>query len=303
MGYTTWDPGAYSSYARSVAGKSGAAIFTNTSGCHDDLNPVLFRVRESCDSAANPQSTPIIIGVDETGSMGHLATEIIKGGLGTIVQGIRDRKPVPDPHILLAAIGDATCDRAPIQATQFEAGTELVAQIEKFFIEGCGGGNGGESYPIVWWLARHKTSCDAITKRGRRGYLFTIGDEAPLHVLTRHQIRHFLGAEVESDVTIEDLLAEVQSRWHVFHLITPTDATTHQDAVRKWRALLGERAMVVSDHRRLGEVIVSAMQVNEGQDVDTVTQSWDGSAALVVRNAVAALARRPRVTAVTEEAV
>lgn len=292
MGCSRWDDSAYRSYSRQAQTKTQAEIFTNRSGCHADLDPTKFAVRESCDSAQNPNSTPIIIGVDETGSMGILAETIIKQGLGVIVQGIYDRKPVPDPHILLAAIGDANCDSAPIQTTQFEADVCLTKQIEKFFIEGNGGGNGGESYPLVWWFASHKTKCDAILKHHRMGYVFTVGDEAPHKVLPRKQIQRFLGGNAEADIKIEQLLEGVTANWNVFHLITPTDATQYQNAVKKWRDLLGERAIEVDDHNRLGEIIVSVMQVNEGQDADDVAKSWDGSTGLVVGKAVSGLAKR-----------
>ncbi|MEN6336613.1 MAG: hypothetical protein ABFE13_18805 [Phycisphaerales bacterium] len=292
MGNATWNDSVYTDYSKSIAGKSQEDIFTNRSGCHDDLNPAKFGVRESCDSPANPQSTPVIIGVDETGSMGMLATTIIKKSLGIIIQGIYDRKPVTDPHVLLAAIGDATCDDAPIQTTQFEADIRLAQQIEKFFIEGNGGGNGGESYPILWWFAAHKTKCDAIIKRNRMGYLFTVGDESPLPVLTREEIQRFMAGTVEADVAIEDLLDEVSCDWNVFHLITPTSATRQQNAIAKWRELLGERAIEVSDHNRLGEVIVSIMQVNEGQNAENVAASWDGSTGVVVRQAISGLSKR-----------
>lgn len=72
MGNSTWDPGTYRNYSTSVASKSTAAIFTHTGGCHADLDPTKFAVRESVDSPANPESTPVIIGVDETWqAMGH----------------------------------------------------------------------------------------------------------------------------------------------------------------------------------------------------------------------------------------
>jgi len=257
-----------------------------------DLDPTKFAVRESCDSAANPNSTPIIIGVDVTGSMGILAETIIKQGLGVIVQGIYDRKPVPDPHILLAAIGDACCDIAPLQATQFEADVCITSQIEKFYIEGNGGGNGGESYPLVWWFAANKTKCDAIVKHHRMGYLFTVGDEVPHKVLTREQIQRFCGGTVEADVAIEQLLDDVTANWHIFHLITPTAATSRQNAIQKWRELLGEKAIEVADHTRIGEILVSLMQVNEGQDADDVVKSWAGSTGIVVGKAVSGLAKR-----------
>jgi len=46
----------------------------------------------------------------------------------------------------------------------------------------------------------------------------------------------------------------------------------------------------LSDHRRLAEVIVSALQVNEGMDRAAVSGSWTGDTALVVRRAIGSLA-------------
>jgi hypothetical protein len=285
MGNSNWNPSNYSNYSRSVAGKSQQQIFTQTQ-CHPDLDPNKFNIRESVDSPANPSSTPVIVAVDETGSMGILAENIIKKGLGIIVEGIVNRKPIVDPHILLAAVGDAYCDSAPIQTTQFEADTTICQQIEKFYLEGNGGGNGGESYPIVWWFAMNKTHCDAINIRKRKGYLFTIGDEAYHPILARDHIKRFLGGDIEADVTAAELLKDVLEKWEVFHLITPTGSTEYQDAKNKWRELLGERAIVIDDWNRLGEVIVSAMQINEGQDANKVLNSWDGDTNIVVKNAL-----------------
>lgn len=285
MGSSRWDSRAYASYASSVADKGTKEIFTQDK-CHPDLDPSKFALRESVDSAANPNSTPVMIGVDDTGSMGHLATEIIKQGLGVIVEGILKRKPIADPHILLAAIGDATCDQAPLQATQFEADVIITKQIEKFFIEQGGGGNNGESYALLWWFALNKTVCDSINLRKRKGYIFTIGDERYLPIIGKGELQRFFGATVQADIPTKELLEEVQRSWNVFHLITPTGATREQDAIAFWKELLGQKVSVVDDYTKLGEVIVSIMQVNEGQDANSVISSWDGSTSLTVAEAV-----------------
>src|SRR5262249_25766094 len=163
-------------------------------------DPPRIQVRESCDSEANPESTPIILAVDETGSMGVLAEVIIKQGLGTIMKAIYDRRPVTDPHIMCMALGDAFVDTAPLQVTQFEASVEpLTNQVRKIYLEGNGGGNGGESYALAWLFTAAKTKCDAI-KKGRKGFLFTIGDEAPHRMVTRAQATKFVGTSVEADV-------------------------------------------------------------------------------------------------------
>lgn len=289
MGNSRWDTVNYQNYSQTVSNKTQQQIFTNVSGCDPDLNPAKFSFRESCDSPKNPESTPIIIGADETGSMGHLATQIIKEGLGIVMDNIVDKKPVTDPHVLLMALGDAFCDSAPCQATQFEADTTIVTQIEKFYLEGNGGGNGGESYLLAWWFAMNKVKCDSMLKRNRKGYLFTVGDEACHTVLTREQIQRIMGVTVERDVSAKELLEACQACWNVFHIITPTGATGYQHAVDKWRELLQERAIVLDDWTKMSEIIVSTMQINEGHDRDGVLNSWDEGTRVIVSNALKAL--------------
>ncbi len=287
MGSSRWDPTDWQQHATRTASQTQQQIFTQRA-LHTDLNP-LGKIRESCDSAANPLSTPIIIGVDDTGSMGVLAETIIKSGLGVIMQEIYDRKPVTDPHVLCAAIGDVECDRSPLQVTQFEASVVLADQVKNFHIEGGGGGNGGESYPLLWYFAAYQTRCDSQIKRGKKGYLFTIGDECPHLNLSKSQIIGVFGG-CEADYGIRELLDLVQQQWEVFHLIVRPHSG--QPVMETWKSLLGERAMLVSDHTKLAEVIVSTIQVIEGHDHAAVAQSWSGDTSLVVAEATRGLVAR-----------
>jgi hypothetical protein len=291
MGNSRWDSDSWTSYSASVSSAPRAAIFTSN-GMDDSLDPKKIKFRESVDSAANPNSTPIMIGVDETGSMGALAEQIIKEGLGIVMKEIYERKPVTDPHCLLAGVGDAAADQSPLQVTQFEAAVEpLTKQIEKIYLEGNGGGNNGESYNLLWYFAAHKTKCDAISKRKRKGYLFTVGDERVLPSLTKSQIQRIFGDDVESDIKTKDLLNQVKKHWEVFHIIVETSATRDQGAIENWREILGERAIVIPNKDSLAEIIVSTIQVNEGADADKVADSWDGSTAVVVRDALKNLSK------------
>jgi hypothetical protein len=54
----------------------------------------------------------------------------------------------------------------------------------------------------------------------------------------------------------------------------------------KWHGLLGQRVLRLKDYRRLAEVVVSAIEVNEGRDRDTVARSWPGDTAAVVAHAL-----------------
>jgi hypothetical protein len=286
MGSTRYDASDWQIYSSATASKPAAAIFTQTS-ISNTLDPKKFAFRESVDSPANPNSTPIIVAVDETGSMGHLAEIIIKKGLGIIMSSIYDRKPVDDPHLCVAGVGDCNSDRSPFQMSQFESEVgPITQQIEQIYIEGNGGGNGGESYPGIWYFAHNKTKCDAITKRNRKGYLFTVGDESPHMTLSKEHIKEFFGDDIEKDIDVRDLLNSVRKNWEVFHIIVSTGSTISQNAVKVWKDLLGERAITIADTDKLAEVIVSTIQVIEGADPSKVADSWDGTTSVVVRDSI-----------------
>jgi len=297
MGNSRWDSNSWDNYSASVSSTPIHQIFTSN-GMADGLDPKKIKFRESCDSTANPKSTPIIIAVDQTGSMGQLAEQIIKQGLGVVMKEVYDRKPVTDPHCLLGAIGDsANGERAPLQVTQFEAAVDpLTSQIEQLYLEGNGGGNGGESYQLLWYFAIHKTKCDAIINRKRKGYIFTVGDERVHPTLTRAEIQAVFGDDVETDISTKDLLEQVQKNWEVFHIVVNTSSTVSQDAVNAWKKLLSERVLVIPDKDALAEVIVSAMQVNEGANAADVANSWDGSKSVVVRDAIKNLSKASSAT-------
>src|ERR1035437_3252154 len=169
-GTSRWDPDAWASYTSSTATKSRDAIFTSTSGMKDSLNPFEVKVRESRDSDINPESTAIIVGIDVTGSMGMIAEALAREGLGVLFTEILTRKPVSDPHVMFMAIGDASCDSAPLQTSQFEASDVIIGQLTDIFLEGHGGGNDWESYNLPWYFAANHTSIDCFEKRGKKGF-------------------------------------------------------------------------------------------------------------------------------------
>ena len=94
----------------------------------DKFNPKFIQVREARDSEEHPNSTPIAIGVDVTGSMGYLSSEIIKNSLNELMKKLYSTKLVEDPQLMFAAIGDTT-DEAPLQVTQFESDIRIAEQL------------------------------------------------------------------------------------------------------------------------------------------------------------------------------
>lgn len=275
MGSGSFDPGAYRAFTTKSASKptSGAGGIYSSSRMHKDLDPKGVLIRESRDSADNPNSTPVIVALDVTGSMGMIADVIARDGLGVLFTEILDSKPISDPHIMFMALGDANYDQAPLQVSQFEADNRIVDQLTQIYLEHGGGGNGFESYNLPWYFAARHTEHDSLIKRGKRGYLFTVGDEEAPKALTKDQLSRFIGDTPEADFSPEDALHEAQRQYDVYHIIISegSHASSNPDRVwDSWTALLGEHVVRLSDHKKLGECIVSIIELAEGRDMAKV---------------------------------
>lgn len=199
------------------------------------------KVRECCDSEEHPQTLPIIIALDVTGSMGRIPHALITGGFPTIMKKIMDAG-IEHPQVCFVAIGDQFSDSAPIQVGQFEASDELLDHwLKTIWLESGGGGNGGESYQLAWWFAASHTDCDAINKRGQKGVLITIGDEAVHKSIIRKNMRDIFGDNVETELmTTSDILAAARQKWDVYHINLMDCMGEHPMTQQSWRELLGD---------------------------------------------------------------
>jgi len=257
MGGTRYDFGAREYRAKKVgyASKSAAEIFTQNAlrMAHESMNPNGVIFREARDSDVHPNTVPIILGLDVTGSMGHIPHELIKEGLPKLMGGII-QGGVPDPALLFLGIGDHECDRYPLQVGQFESGDEeLDMWLTRTYIEGGGGGNAGESYLLAWYFAAFHTKTDAFEKRGQKGLLFTVGDEPGLKTLPASAIKEIMGQGQQTYTHLE-LLAEAQKRYDVYHIsVLHSGQAINADV--EWKELLGQNSLSIEDHREIPNVI------------------------------------------------
>ena len=291
MGSGTYDPKAFTNFSASTVGMKTDEIYKHRE-MTKDLNPHGVKVRESRDSSDNPNSTPLIAAIDVTGSMGIIADTIARQGLDTLFKGIIDRKPITDPHVMFMAIGDANYDRAPLQVSQFEADKRIIEQLTQIYIEHGGGGNNFESYNLPWYFAAFHTEHDSIEKRGKRGYLFTIGDEEAPHNLTKVQIERVCGDTLETELSSAEMLVMAQRKYDVFHIIITegSHARSYPDRVfDSWTQMLDERVIRLDDHTMLSETIISAIEIAEGIDANTSASGWGGKTGEVVHKAVQSL--------------
>ena len=286
MGSGRFDSNAYRTYTSSTVGKTTDEIYSSRS-MHADLNPLNVKLRESRDSPDNPNSTPLIVDIDVTGSMGMIADVIARKGLGTLFEGILERKPISDPHVMFMANGDANYDRAPLQVSQFEADKRIIEQLANIYLEHGGGGNGYESYNLPWYFAAFHTEHDSLIKRAKKGYLFTIGDEEAPGDLTKDQIKRFIGDTLESDLSTKDMLSLAQRKYDCYHVvITQGDHCRYarSKVEQSWKDLIGQHLIILDDYTQLAETIVSAIEVAEGRAAEESTKTWTNAKA--VYNAV-----------------
>ena len=241
--------------------RSREEIFTNRA--IDPLMIIKDKVRESCDSEEHPNSYPIIIGLDVTGSMGRVPENLIKEAFPEIMKTIMD-KGVEHAQICFVGIGDHYSDDAPIQVGQFETSDELTEKwLKAIYIEGGGGGNNGESYQLAWYFAAYHTKIDSFEKRGIKGTLITIGDE-PCHASISGKVLRELFGEGEGEVLTSQLIKEVQKKWDVYHINVNDWTSDNYGSPRKWEDLLSDDHFALSESMESEEIgnILSAIIVS-----------------------------------------
>ena len=286
-GFTAKDWEDYAS--GNISGRSAEQIYDSVE-MKEEYDPKNV-LRESRDSDEHPESTPIIIGLDVTGSMDCVLEQVAKE-LGDMVLGILERKPVKDPQIMFNAIGDSQCgDKYPLQVTQFESDIRIAKQLTELYFEEGGGGNGFESYPLTWYFAANHTVCDNFEKRGKKGFIFTMGDDSYPEVLYADEIKEIFGDKIEGTgwLAMNEVLSQVNRSWEVFHLMIKEGSNMRWDndrVIKKWTNLLGERAIAVSDYTKIPQIIVSILERMAGKSVNDICDSWDGTTAVVVREAI-----------------
>lgn len=188
-------------------------------------------------------TNPLIIAIDVTGSMASWPFEIF------------DRLPLlyntlsqyrEDLEVCFVAIGDAGCDKWPLQVTTFASGYDLEQLLGSLYGEG-GGGDAPESYGLfAHWVNTHVS----IPNAGDKPFLIVFGD-APMHpTVPKGQIAHYLGEDGAKDVDAIAAWQQVCEKWNTWFLRRPTGKPG--DAVDKqWgQAITEQKIFHIEDEQR-----------------------------------------------------
>jgi hypothetical protein len=211
----------------------------------ESMDPRNFTVRECVNTEEHPNTIPVILALDVTGSMGKACSETA-AAIGKIVMGLFER--FKDVEFCIMGIGDLAYDMAPIQMSQFESDVRIAEAIDKVFMEHGGGGNAYESYTAAWYMGLHHTKLDCFDLQGRKGVIITMGDEPLNPYLPKNGLGNSLNENCQADIETNALYEEASKKFDIFHIaIDDKDCMYHyyKDAIESsWGPLLGERYKV-----------------------------------------------------------
>lgn len=276
MGHGAWTARAYSTYASTTGytDKSVHEVFSSRA-VNKALNPFGVTVRESRDSDEHPNSIPIILGLDVTGSMGIYAHEIAVTHLPKLMNGILET--VADPQIMFMAIDDVHASSpAALQVSQFESDIRILEQLREVYLVAGGGGNRSESYDLTWYFAGNRTVIDSFEKRGQHGFLFTFGDEeAPYQIVTAEQLKSLFGPGEYTSMTPEQMLKQAQEMYQVFHIVIEQGSHYRRypaEVRSSWTNLMGSNVLFLKDSVYLSDLVLATIEIANGKDMQTVIQ-------------------------------
>ena len=277
MGSGTWTSTSYVNHSTVSRGYSNMDDFYNASAQElyrsEQLNEVLNPkgvMRECVDSDEHPETIPVILALDVTGSMGSAAEAVAKQ-LNDIMTELY--KSMKDVEFCVMAIGDLSYDDAPIQMGQFESDIRIAEQLEKVYFERGGGGNAWESYTAAWYMGLNHTKLDCWN-RGKKGIIITMGDEPMNPYLPMRPLAKATGDNIQGDIDTKSLYEAVTKKFDVYHIGIDNIATSFRfygDRIKEsFGKLLGQNYQV-STCQNLHKTIADMIKKSTSSSIEYVS--------------------------------
>lgn len=270
MGYGSYSAADWSKLktSRQLSNTNSVGEVFKRKSCDPKYDPRYIGTRECFDSDDHPNSTPIVVGLDVTASMGYLAVEVATKALNELIMKLYSTGSIEDPALMCAAYGDHR-DASPVQVTQFESDIRIAEQLLELYFEN--GGQGDVVPTCLWHFLANHTNIDAIKKRNQKGFVFTIGDNAEIRrdISPAITIRNVMGDESNAK-TPEAVLKDAEKKFHLFHIMIGGDNTYN-------RRLMNGHAMTIqkSDIDLIPQIIISTIQLQNGKHLKDILEQWD----------------------------
>ena len=278
MGSGSWTSSSFATYSTTKGYTLDSFGNITTSASNQEMfkarriDPTLSpfnAMRECLDSEEHPETLPVILALDVTGSMGQAAVEVAKK-LNAVMTSLYDNGK--DIEFMIMGIGDLYCDDSPIQISQFESDIRIAEQLDKVWFEFGGGGNSWESYTAAWYMGSRHCELDCW-KRGKKGIIITIGDERLNPCLQKVELSVATGDNVQDDIETKDLYSEVIEKYDVYHINVNHGRNYDYDNIVKSFGIIGNGYKEASINN-ITDVIIEIVSNNESSN--TIVNHGDG---------------------------
>jgi len=171
-----------------------------------------------------------------------------------------------DPAISFCAIGDANCDKVPLQVCQFARGADIDEWIAKIFLEGGGGGNNRETYELAAYY--YASCCTLPSDPTAKPYFFFTGDEGCFPRVLQEDMAKVCGVPGGHTISTEEAFLHLRTKFknNVFFIHKPFwDDEVDRQNLEYWERLLGpEHILHLNDAKAVVDVILGAIAVSSG---------------------------------------
>ena len=211
----------------------------------ESLDPQKFSIRECVNSDEHPNTIPVILALDVTGSMGEACSETA-AALGVIITNLY--KKFKDIEFCIMGIGDLAYDHAPLQMSQFESDVRIAEALDKIYMEHGGGGNSYESYTAAWYMGLKHTKLDCFDKQGRKAIIITMGDEPLNPYLPFRELNESINVTEQANIETPELYRQASEKFDIFHIAvdSPRDCycSYAKEIEQSFGQILGKRLKV-----------------------------------------------------------
>lgn len=261
MGSGTFSSESFASYSHHVGrvyhadtGRVSGQTF-QTSRLDPSLDPRKFTVRECANTEEHPNTIPVILALDVTGSMGEACRETAEA-LGVIITSLYTK--FQDIEFCVMGVGDFAYDSAPMQMSQFESDVRIAEALDKIWLEHGGGGNAYESYTSAWYMGLYRTKLDCYDQQGRKGIIITMGDEPLNPYIPKAALNDKVNATEENDIETKSIFEKASEKFDIFHIAvdSPKDCYKRyaKDIEKSFGQILGTRLKISTIQQLAGTI-------------------------------------------------
>ncbi len=222
------------------------------------------------DEVKTDSDSPLIVVVDETGSMGEWP-KIMFSKLPYLEHETKEYLG-ENAEFCFAAIGDAhNGERYPLQVRPFAKGLDLEKRLKELIIEGNGGGQGTETYELAALYALKNIKMPKAIKP----IIIFIGDEKTYSVVSKDMAETYCNVKLDKAMPTKDIFEALKEKMSVYFIqksygsgsgTTNNISDDDRSNFKHWSELVGEdHIAVLPSADRVVDVIFGILAKETGR--------------------------------------